>query len=492
MEALLPHQSGGGGPQKLFEKASTVKVEDVKEIALEEAQQPWIKLGLGIGASCSSSCDEAQNLVTIAIGSSSSCSCEDTQRHEKPVLLTPTQLHELQQQALIYKHLAAALPVPLHLVIPIWKSVASCFGPAIYDRYPSFIGYFSPKGFDYRTMMDPEPGRCRRTDGKKWRCGKNVVPDQKYCERHMHRGRQRSRKPVEAFKIASPSESTPSNKLTDKLVELKTKHGNSTAVGLQLMTPSSTNSANSHSTSSTSNTNTPSSNIGCNKNEICDAVTARIPISATTIPATVTASITTTPATAPTLTANSNNKIDHNTYRKDMSGNYACYNGTMKSSRKRFNNINIGMTMGLDFSPKSVLQVQGCSGSCFGDRNGNELEPGRCRRTDGKKWRCSRDVVPDQKYCEQHMHRGAKKRVVASQTISVPPVSTAASHRAPPYCSTNIPNKAACAIPNTNLSISIQASPQLIHNDEKSTSSSSDTTITDTSITANEYGYVSS
>lgn len=204
--------------------------------------------------------------------------------------------------------------------------------------------------------MDPEPGRCRRTDGKKWRCGKNVVPDQKYCERHMHRGRQRSRKPVEAFKIASPSESTPSNKLTDKLAELKTKHGNSTAVGLQLMTPSSANSANSHSTSSTSNTSTPSSNIGRKKNEICDAVTTRTPISATTIAATVTASITTTPATARTLPANSNNKIDPNTDRKDMSGNYACYNAIMKSSRKRVNNINIGMATGLDFSPKSVLQ----------------------------------------------------------------------------------------------------------------------------------------
>ncbi|KAK9988179.1 hypothetical protein SO802_028418 [Lithocarpus litseifolius] len=80
----------------------------------------------------------------------------------------------------------------------------------------------------------------------------------------------------------------------------------------------------------------------------------------------------------------------------------------MKSSRKRANNINIGTSTGLDFSPKSVLQVQGCSGSCFGDRNGNELEPRRCRRTDGKKWRCSRDVVPDQKYYEQHIHRGAK------------------------------------------------------------------------------------
>lgn len=47
-------------------------------------------------------------------------------------------------------------------------------------------------------MVDPEPHRCRRTDGKKWRCSKNAVPDQKYCERHMHRGRNRSRKPVEA------------------------------------------------------------------------------------------------------------------------------------------------------------------------------------------------------------------------------------------------------------------------------------------------------
>ena len=44
---------------------------------------------------------------------------------------------------------------------------------------------------------DPEPGRCRRTDGKKWRCSKEAYPDSKYCERHMHRGRSRSRKPVE-------------------------------------------------------------------------------------------------------------------------------------------------------------------------------------------------------------------------------------------------------------------------------------------------------
>ncbi|KAK9749272.1 hypothetical protein RND81_02G114400 [Saponaria officinalis] len=45
--------------------------------------------------------------------------------------------------------------------------------------------------------MDAEPGRCRRTDGKKWRCYQSVVPNEKYCIKHMHRGRKRSRKLVE-------------------------------------------------------------------------------------------------------------------------------------------------------------------------------------------------------------------------------------------------------------------------------------------------------
>jgi len=52
---------------------------------------------------------------------------------------------------------------------------------------------------------DPEPGRCRRTDGKKWRCSKEAYPDSKYCERHMHRGKNRSRKPVE---VATQTQST--------------------------------------------------------------------------------------------------------------------------------------------------------------------------------------------------------------------------------------------------------------------------------------------
>ncbi|XP_074264012.1 growth-regulating factor 6-like isoform X2 [Silene latifolia] len=57
---------------------------------------------------------------------------------------------------------------------------------------------WSPFHFGFSNSTDPEPGRCRRTDGKKWRCSRDAVPDQKYCERHINRGRHRSRKPVEA------------------------------------------------------------------------------------------------------------------------------------------------------------------------------------------------------------------------------------------------------------------------------------------------------
>ena len=60
------------------------------------------------------------------------------------------------------------------------------------------VGY----GPYFGKKVDPEPGRCRRTDGKKWRCAKEAAPDSKYCERHMHRGRNRSRKPVEAQLVA--------------------------------------------------------------------------------------------------------------------------------------------------------------------------------------------------------------------------------------------------------------------------------------------------
>lgn len=49
-----------------------------------------------------------------------------------------------------------------------------------------------------RRAEDTEPWRCKRTDGKKWRCTREALQDSKYCERHIHRGKKRgSRKPVE-------------------------------------------------------------------------------------------------------------------------------------------------------------------------------------------------------------------------------------------------------------------------------------------------------
>ena len=46
------------------------------------------------------------------------------------------QLQELEHQALIFKYMVAGVPVPFHLVLPIWKSVVSSAG-GIYKHYPS-------------------------------------------------------------------------------------------------------------------------------------------------------------------------------------------------------------------------------------------------------------------------------------------------------------------------------------------------------------------
>ncbi|KAE9587268.1 putative transcription factor interactor and regulator C3H-WRC/GRF family [Lupinus albus] len=93
---------------------------------------------------------------------------------------TSAQWKELERQAMIYKYMMASVPVPPDLLI----STAS---------HSILNG-----GLNLRlSSSDSEPGRCRRTDGKKWRCSRDVAPNHKYCERHMHRGRSRSRKPVE-------------------------------------------------------------------------------------------------------------------------------------------------------------------------------------------------------------------------------------------------------------------------------------------------------
>ncbi|XP_027915132.1 growth-regulating factor 3 [Vigna unguiculata] len=108
-----------------------------------------------------------------------------------------SQWQELELQALIFRYMLAGAAVPPELLQPIKKSLLH--SPHYFLHHP--LQHYQPallqSGYWGRGAMDPEPGRCRRTDGKKWRCSRDVVAGQKYCERHMHRGRNRSRKPVE-------------------------------------------------------------------------------------------------------------------------------------------------------------------------------------------------------------------------------------------------------------------------------------------------------
>ncbi|KAJ0970905.1 hypothetical protein J5N97_018864 [Dioscorea zingiberensis] len=113
---------------------------------------------------------------------------------------TAAQWQELEHQALIFKYMMAGVPVPPELLIPIRRSFEAM--SSRYYHHPA-LGYCY-----YGKKLDPEPGRCRRTDGKKWRCSKDAYPDSKYCERHMHRGRNRSRKPVETQSLPQSQSSS--------------------------------------------------------------------------------------------------------------------------------------------------------------------------------------------------------------------------------------------------------------------------------------------
>ncbi|KAL6871532.1 hypothetical protein ACP4OV_014361 [Aristida adscensionis] len=102
---------------------------------------------------------------------------------------TAMQLQELEHQSRVYQYMAAQVPVPTHLVFPIWKSVTGASSEGA-QKYPTLMG-LATLCLDFGKNPEPEPGRCRRTDGKKWRCWRSTIPNEKYCERHMHRGRKR-------------------------------------------------------------------------------------------------------------------------------------------------------------------------------------------------------------------------------------------------------------------------------------------------------------
>ncbi|KAF3333769.1 Growth-regulating factor 9 [Carex littledalei] len=109
---------------------------------------------------------------------------------------TPLQWMELEHQALIYKYINAKAPVPSSLLVSICRSFVNPSMAKSFGNNRVGWGQLQLAGLPL-SSGDLEPGRCRRTDGKKWRCAKNAMPEHKYCERHMVRSRHRSRKPVE-------------------------------------------------------------------------------------------------------------------------------------------------------------------------------------------------------------------------------------------------------------------------------------------------------
>ncbi|XP_039004802.1 growth-regulating factor 1-like isoform X1 [Hibiscus syriacus] len=123
---------------------------------------------------------------------------------------TASQYQELEHQALIFKYMVSGVPIPPDLLFTIKRSCLDSSLPSrLFSYQPQHIGWNCFQ-MGLGRKVDPEPGRCRRTDGKKWRCSKEAYPDSKYCERHMHRGKNRSRKPVEVSNttMANPSTAT--------------------------------------------------------------------------------------------------------------------------------------------------------------------------------------------------------------------------------------------------------------------------------------------
>ncbi|KAI5674289.1 hypothetical protein M9H77_14653 [Catharanthus roseus] len=128
---------------------------------------------------------------------------------------TATQWQELEHQALIFKYMVSGMPIPPDLLYTIRRSLDSSLSSQLLLHQPQHVGWNCfQMGFGRK--IDPEPGRCRRTDGKKWRCSKEAYPDSKYCERHMHRGRNRSRKPVEITTTVPPPTAIPISSITNK------------------------------------------------------------------------------------------------------------------------------------------------------------------------------------------------------------------------------------------------------------------------------------
>ncbi|XP_047308741.1 growth-regulating factor 6-like [Impatiens glandulifera] len=140
---------------------------------------------------------------------------------------TAIQWQELEHQALIYKYMIYGIPIPPDLLF----NVRTAYQTPPHPHPLHMIGWnsFQMGGGNYGRKIDPEPGRCRRTDGKKWRCSKEAYPDSKYCERHMHRGRNHSRKQEPSTTTTASSKPSPAPSSSSSSVLTTTKPINSSA-----------------------------------------------------------------------------------------------------------------------------------------------------------------------------------------------------------------------------------------------------------------------
>ncbi|KAK4760927.1 hypothetical protein SAY87_005820 [Trapa incisa] len=148
-------------------------------------------------------------------------------------LFTPSQWIELEHQALIYKYLNANVPVPSNLLVPLRRSFNpyGLSGSSPGPLHSNSMGW-GPFHLCFTGSTDPDVGRCRRTDGKKWRCTREAVADQKYCEKHINRGRHRSRKPVEGQHTGrAAATSGPSNPKMVSNASLSSSVGGATGGG---------------------------------------------------------------------------------------------------------------------------------------------------------------------------------------------------------------------------------------------------------------------
>ncbi|CAK9148337.1 unnamed protein product [Ilex paraguariensis] len=330
-------------------------------------------------------------------------------------------------------------------------------------------------------MMDPKPRRSRRTDGKKWSSSRDLVPGQKYCERHMHRGRQRSRKHVESSKNISESDTTITITSSDTTTATNSYNTTNTIANLsvsvppnlQLMIPSPDYSNNVPATVEITTTSSSSGNSRVNKiNVISDSSATPITInfcnsnnrSKNNVDVNRDTTVTTTTPTTTfiSLVADKSNSKDNSCCIGDKDTGFEHSNYRLvKRSSSNVNEVKIGGSVAPRFgiSPKSVIQVTGCSSSVFEYSTSADTDLQRCRRTDGKKWQWSRGVVPDQKYCQWHMHRGARKLSIASVSAIISKVDppTVWSSAAPIAKPKKLDNRINL---NTNLSISITPSLQ--------------------------------